>query len=1006
MPGLALPVGLFMLAFLQTAGAVPADARVEAELARGACSTAARLAAEALGATTGGAARADALALRSRVALECGEPEATGLVEGLDEEEALRARLEGADSPGVAGVELARIQRLLLQRRNDEALAAARVLAARAEQGEWPAALRGRIAQHTAWAGVLKADPELALVQSGEAIELARAAGDEETRIRATEHRAWTLVQVGREREALALLDEVVPLAERRHGAGSRQYARILRTRGQTARMLGDHGRAIADLQRALSLQQQMVEPDPRLLAVYWLNLGQAHKAAGDLQNARIDYEHALAAEARSPTHAGPLRAQLLHSLANLERDLGNPRRAVELHGEALPGLEQAYGAGSRYVATLVNNRGDAYALLGEYAAARADYERAAAIARKLGSRDPADYLPLANLARLELWQGHFAEAEVGFREALRAMGPASAGSEGSPIYAWMGLAASLWGEQRLGAALDAALTAERTRQAALRLAASHLGEEGAVDFQEYQEPSLELALAIAAASARPDDLARVWQASMAARDQVTTIQAQRLAAARNDPALAGDWAEWREASAALARSELAGEDAPALEVARRRLGRAERALARATSLGTVQGAGEIDLAGLRGSLPGDTALVLFATSRLGAPGDFDRADAATRAPRSFALVLPAAEAPPQVVPLGSTAAIETAIDAWNAALADRGVALASVRERGEAVRKLLLEPIRRATSARRLLVIPEGAIHRLPWAALPDGEGWLVEQGMVVHALNHERELLAPPPRTPRSGLVALADPALGGTASPLRQACRARLGPLPGARRESIELDALWRRHFGARAQSVLLLGAEATEGRLRGAVATSDVLHFGTHGIRLDADCQDNAKVPTLATRGFALVADAPLDPGAPAVAPAALLLAPGDAAGTDDDGVLTAAEITALDLSGTRWVVLAACSTAAGATHRYEGQFGLARAFRLAGARSVITSLWAVDDAATAEWTRALYVARLERGLDTASAMTQAQRAVLAARRARGDSTHPYYWAAFLASGDWR
>ena len=109
---------------------------------------------------------------------------------------------------------------------------------------------------------------------------------------------------------------------------------------------------------------------------------------------------------------------------------------------------------------------------------------------------------------------------------------------------------------------------------------------------------------------------------------------------------------------------------------------------------------------------------------------------------------------------------------------------------------------------------------------------------------------------------------------------------------------------------------------------------------------------------------------------------------------------------LDLSNTRWAVLAACATAAGTTRHYEGLFGLARAFRLAGVRTVISSLWPVEDAATAQWSEALYGARLDQGLDTDEALAAAQRAVLTARRAEGLSTHPYYWAAFVASGDWR
>jgi len=151
----------------------------------------------------------------------------------------------------------------------------------------------------------------------------------------------------------------------------------------------------------------------------------------------------------------------------------------------------------------------------------------------------------------------------------------------------------------------------------------------------------------------------------------------------------------------------------------------------------------------------------------------------------------------------------------------------------------------------------------------------------------------------------------------------------------------------------------------------------------------------------------VTDQPPDAGAAStLAPTALVLAGGVAGHSDDDGLLGAEEIATLDMSRVRWAVLAACATAAGATRHYEGLFGLSRAFRLAGARTVIMSLWPVDDAATAQWTQALYVARLARGLDTAAAMQAAQLDVLAARRKHGESVHPYFWAAFVAGGDWR
>ena len=113
-----------------------------------------------------------------------------------------------------------------------------------------------------------------------------------------------------------------------------------------------------------------------------------------------------------------------------------------------------------------------------------------------------------------------------------------------------------------------------------------------------------------------------------------------------------------------------------------------------------------------------------------------------------------------------------------------------------------------------------------------------------------------------------------------------------------------------------------------------------------------------------------------------------------------------EIAALDLGAVQWAVLAACSTASGSTRAYEGLNGLARAFHLAGARTVLLSLWSVDDEATAQWSEALYLARIADKADTPTAMQHAQRAVLKSRRAAGRSDHPYFWAGFVALGDWR
>ena len=121
---------------------------------------------------------------------------------------------------------------------------------------------------------------------------------------------------------------------------------------------------------------------------------------------------------------------------------------------------------------------------------------------------------------------------------------------------------------------------------------------------------------------------------------------------------------------------------------------------------------------------------------------------------------------------------------------------------------------------------------------------------------------------------------------------------------------------------------------------------------------------------------------------------------------EDGILTAEEVAGLNLQGTGWVVLSACDTGVGAITIGEGVVGLRRAFEIAGARTVIMSLWSVQDQAAREWMRALYVGRLQKHLDTADAMREASVSVLRDRRSHGESTHPFYWAGFVAAGDWR
>jgi CHAT domain-containing protein len=103
---------------------------------------------------------------------------------------------------------------------------------------------------------------------------------------------------------------------------------------------------------------------------------------------------------------------------------------------------------------------------------------------------------------------------------------------------------------------------------------------------------------------------------------------------------------------------------------------------------------------------------------------------------------------------------------------------------------------------------------------------------------------------------------------------------------------------------------------------------------------------------------------------------------------------------------QWAVLSACDTGLGDPRSGEGILGLRRSLQIAGVRTSIMSLWSIDDAATRAWMRELYRARFEDRRDSMASVDAANRRILEDRRRNGMTDHPFYWSAFVASGDWR
>ena len=220
-----------------------------------------------------------------------------------------------------------------------------------------------------------------------------------------------------------------------------------------------------------------------------------------------------------------------------------------------------------------------------------------------------------------------------------------------------------------------------------------------------------------------------------------------------------------------------------------------------------------------------------------------------------------------------------------------------------------------------------------------------------------------------------------------------RLRFDPLPGTAAEAAALSKVLP-------EARVYTGANATESLLKD-MRPPSILHIATHGFFL----RSTGAQTTDGTRGLSIV-PAPTSSGnrqdALVLSGLALAGANQRAGGSDQDGILTALEATGLNLWGTRMVVLSACETGVGDARNGEGVYGLRRALVLAGSESQVMSLWQVSDTATTDL-MIEYYRRLRAGEGRAEALRNVQRSFL---QGGSNRSHPFYWASFIQSGDWR
>ncbi len=381
---------------------------------------------------------------------------------------------------------------------------------------------------------------------------------------------------------------------------------------------------------------------------------------------------------------------------------------------------------------------------------------------------------------------------------------------------------------------------------------------------------------------------------------------------------------------------------------------------------------------------PGRALLEIFRYQ----PSDFD--SPAITAPRYVAYVLQH-EGPVEAIDLGDAATIENLVEQLRVGLSQRRD---DVREVGRRLDEHVMAPVRArlaSSTVHTIFVASDGYLNLLPLQALSDEDGrYLLESYNFVY-LNSSRDLAHPRPETPaRNEPIIIANPAFGSPDAPTSGAARkeARARPfyferLPGTAGEAEDLRELLP-------SATIWSDVEASETNLKG-VQGPQILHLATHGMFLPSVAEiveQRSRLPL----GLGLLAPDPLMRSALAFARA------NEPAQELHDGIVTALEAALLDLEGTELVVLSGCETGIGDVAHGEAVYGLRQAILLAGARSMVMSLWRVHDEATRQFMRAFYQ-RLRAGESRENALRDTQLEFI-----RDEMySHPSYWGAFVLAG---
>lgn len=805
---------------------------------------------------------------------------------------------------------------------------------------------------------------------------------------------------------------------------------------------MGNYVKAESMFVLALSIRENGLEPDHPDLARSLFNLASFRQAMGSYDETEALYARALKIFAKTLGAEHSLVAKTLSMWANYYQARGFLTQADSLYHEASIILAKVLGPEHRDVAINLNNWALLYSSRRSYARAESLFQHALAITEKnLGPNHPEVAGILSNLAQVYSATGSHTRAEQCSRLAL-AISEKTLGPEHPDLIKCLNDLAFHWAAMnKIDSVRAIAPRLSKLHFYQYHRVLPHLPERRQLEFMAINSPlpSLWPSLCLEF-GAKYHDI-QVLSSEVLLNDKGLSLE---LLAARShdlklgDPVVASLRDSLNQVSTQLANLYLSG---PKLTTSAAQfmreiqsLGRQQQRLEYALAARGYETAAKspVTASQVSGALRSDEVLIgfwHFQQYHFASPKE-------TWGNWRYLAFVFQSDHDVTVIDLSAADSIQQSLAELGAAIRrSETEQISSKQQQGELLFKakgqqlwqLLFKPLLSVIGEKKKIIIcADGALHYLPFGVMVDEQNRYLVESYQFHYVSTSREILqsiarGKPARNTANAAVIIADPQFDFASLQIASASASSksletefltrhsrdwrqmgFGQLKYTRPEAVAIDSSLK-HKGIATK--LYLQDQAQESVLKN-VASPQILHISTHGFFLP-DQPELRKPKEIG--GFSSIGEFDSTPALENPSLRCGLAFAGanhaEFVNEGEDGLATAMEIAGLDLQGTDLVTLSACLTGVGELRSGEGVFGLHRSFLLAGAKTVVASLWSVPDIETKDLMVEFYRRYLfGEKISKSEALRQAQLAVIEQLRKKYGAAHPAYWGAFVCIGE--